>query len=86
MNPPVGHFAIAPVPLPMPVVVELLSHHGRHRGRTGPEIVVDVLGYGLRRRDFADGVSGAELGAMNPEDLAVPARLDIGGGFLYCGA
>ena len=83
---PVGHLAVAPVPLPMPVVVELLSHHGCHRSRAGPEIVVDVARNRLRRSDFADRLSSAKLGAVDPLDLAVLARLDIGGGFLHCGA
>ena len=41
---PVAHLAVAPVPLPVPVVVELLAHRRVVGGRSAPEVVVDALG------------------------------------------
>jgi hypothetical protein len=79
---PVPHFAVAPVPLPMPVVVELLAHDGGHGGGAGPEVVVDIAGDGSGLGDFADGFAGAEFGAVDPFYFAVAAVLDIACAFL----
>ena len=83
---PVGHLAVAPIPLPMPVVVEALAHHGGHGGGAGPQIVVDTGGNGLGFGDLADGGTGVESGTVDPEDSAVLAGLEVAGGFFDRGA
>jgi len=83
---PVTHFAVAPIPLPMPVVMELLAHDGGHGGWAGPEVVVDMIGNGGGGGDLADGFTGGEFGAMDPLDFAVASGLDIACAFLDGGA
>ena len=47
VRPPVAGFAVAPIPLPVPIVMKALAQDRRHRRRTDPEVVVDMIRYRL---------------------------------------
>ena len=69
----VGQFAAAPVPEPVPVVVEVLAtQRDFHRRGTGPEIVVHRGRHGIRARraDRGPWSVGADVSQLDLSELA----------------
>src|SRR5262249_49287023 len=58
----VAQVAVAVVPGPVPVVVQVLAQERLERGRAAPQVVIDRLGHRLLAVDLAD--AGAELVAQ----------------------
>ena len=82
---PVAHFAVAGVPIPMPVVVEFFAVDGLVLCWAKPEVVVHC---GRRReglREFADGGAHAVVIAADVFDFAHGAGIEEGFDFVLEG-
>ena len=73
----IAEVAVAGVPVPVPVVVQLLAHQGPFVGRAAPEVVVDRLGNRLRAADLADALARLVVETVGVEDLAEVALADV---------
>ena len=85
----VAEVAVAGVPDPVPVVMQLLAHQGQLERRAAPEIVVNRGGHGLRAVHLADAGAAfvAEPAAhLDLAQVALPDPLDRGSDALAGGA
>ena len=73
----VAEVAVAGVPVPVPVVVQVLAHQGPLVGRAAPEVVVDRLRDRLRAGDLADALPRLVVEPVGVEDLAEIALADV---------
>ena len=77
VDPHVVEVAVAGVPVPVPVIVQVLAHQGPLIGRAAPEVVVDRLGDRLRAADLTDALPRLVVEAVRVEDLAEIALADV---------
>jgi hypothetical protein len=66
----------------MPVVVKAFTHDRHHGCRTGPEIVVNMVGYRLWFAHLPNRLACVEYRAVHPFGLAILAREDVGAGLV----
>ncbi len=78
VRPPVAHFSVPGVPVPMPVVVQLLAVDRFVLRWAEPEVVVHGLRRCQRLVDFADGVAQAVVVAAHVFDLPDRSRVQEG--------
>ena len=70
MRAPVADFAVAGVPAPVPIVLQIVPVERNVRRRTEPKVVIDGRGRNEGRRTFADALSGKESTDANGFDFA----------------
>src|SRR5262249_21949335 len=73
----VAQVAVAVVPGPVPVVVQVLALERILRGGTAPQIVIDALGNRLLAVDLADRAARLVAEAAGDADLAELAGTDV---------
>src|SRR5688572_24683477 len=76
----ITHVAVAGRPLPVPIIVQPGAAQRRDGQRTEPQIVVDVLGHGLRTMRLADRLAPFVTERASRHDLADVARALPGDG------
>src|SRR5437763_476982 len=79
MDAVVAELAVAPVPKPVPVVMEIVGAEGAARRGALPEIVIEPLGSGdcLAATDGAAPTAVPRLSQVGPADHAVAGAIDI---------
>src|SRR5262249_7390400 len=76
MNSLVPQIAISGGPDPMPIVMQSFAHQGFFGSGPAPQIVIDLLGDGLRAIDFANGWSPFVAKTPGTKDFAQVPRAD----------
>src|SRR5262249_44176846 len=82
----VAQVAVAVVPDPVPVVVQVLAHERLVGGGPAPEVVVHGLGDGLSGLDLADAAAELVADAAGQLDLAELAGVEEGHGLAHARA
>ena len=81
MNPHIPQVAVPGVPVPMPVVVQVLAHEWLLRGRAAPEIVIAGRRDGLRAVDPADTHPRLIIDSIDARNFSELAGPDVFEGF-----